>query len=214
MIAILRMFFQSFITNIDDYINKYISIYEEQLNNNYVNNSINSINNEIKKLETKKEKLLDLYTDDIIAKEDFKSRNDKLQIQIDGLTLELDELLNKEDSLRNMASEFNKIKKYFSQGNISKNDMNDTLVLELSKTLINQVIIEPVSKNNAKVIIIPMFGDEANIGVSKQNNDMTIGAITKKMIPIVTYKESRYIIPHTKNNEYINIKYDIFMSIR
>ena len=113
-----------------------------------------------------------------------------------------------------MVSEFNKIKKYFSQGSISKNDMNDTLVLELSKTLINKVIINPASKNNAKVIIVPMFGSEINVDVSKQNNGMTIGAITKKMIPIVTYTESRYMIPHTKNNEYINIKYDIFMSIR
>lgn len=214
MIAILRMFFQSFITNIDDYINKYISIYEEQLSGNYVNNSINSINNEIKNLEAKKEKLLDLYTDDLISKAEFKSRNDKLQIQIDSLILELAELSAKEDTLQNTVAEFNKIKKYFSQGSISKNDMNDTLVLELSKTLINKVIIEPVSKNNAKVIIIPMFGDETNVDIFKHNNGMTIGAITKKMIPIVTYTESRYMIPHTKNNEYINIKYDIFMSIR
>lgn len=180
MIEILRSFFNVFITDINKYIDKYISLYKEQSSGNS-DDTIKNLTKEIEKLENKKDKLLDLYSDDIITKDDFKVKNDKLQSQINVLKNDLESTLNSDKMLTDNINQLNNIKKYFNQNDVP-NPMSETLIYELSKNLINKIIVNPISKESAEIVFVPKFGDELNATVNRQNSDMSIGNITKKMI--------------------------------
>lgn len=209
MIEILRAFFKTFITNLDDYIIKYIELYQESSSKDETETIINNINIEIGKLKNKKEKLLDLYADEMISKSDFKNRNDKLQLQINSLKSELNMYQDKKSSLKNTILELNDIKRYFCNENIDETNMSDTLVLELSKTLIDKIMIEPVEKNKANIIIVPVFGNKAKADIIRDGNRVTIGNITKKMLPIGVLSFKRYIAPYLKGEPKVEFTYQV-----
>ena len=211
MIEILRSFFNVFITNINKYIDKYISLYKEQSSGNS-DDTIKNLTKEIEKLENKKDKLLDLYSDDIITKDDFKVKNDKLQSQINVLKNDLESTLNSDKMLTDNINQLNNIKKYFNQNDVP-NPMSETLIYELSKNLINKIIVNPISKESAEIVFVPKFGDELNATVNRQNSDMSIGNITKKILPILTLRLKRFSVPHFSKKEYKDIEYHLKLQI-
>ena len=209
MIEILKAFFDMFLNNFDEYIDKYIALYEENLNKSEIDCMVENINKEIKRLEAKKENLLDLCTDGIISKNDFKEKNNKIQLEINTLKSEMDSLINKNSSIQNTISELNRIRQYFFNENINKNNMTDTLVYELSKALIDKIIVDPKGDRMAEITIIPMFGNNVNIGINKQKIVMTIGQITKKMLPIGIMTFKRYVVPYLKGNWGVEFTYSV-----
>ena len=209
MIEILKAFFDMFLNNFDEYIDKYIALYEENLNKGEIDCMVENINKEIKRLEAKKENLLDLCTDGIISKNDFKEKNNKIQLEINTLKSEMDSLINKNSSIQNTISELNRIRQYFFNENINKYNMTDTLVYELSKTLINKIVVDPKGDRMAEITIIPMFGNNVNIGINKQKIVMTIGQITKKMLPIGIMTFKRYVVPYLKGNWGVEFTYSV-----
>ena len=211
MIEILRSFFNVFITDINKYIDKYILLYKEQLSGNS-DDTIKNLTKEIEKLENKKDKLLDLYSDDIITKDDFKVKNDKLQSQINVLQNDLESALNSDKMLTDNINQLNNIKKYFNQNDVP-NPMSETLIYELSKNLINKIIVNPISKESAEIVFVPKFGDELNATVNRQNSDMSIGNITKKILPILILRLKRFSVPHFSNKEYKDIEYHLKLQI-
>ena len=211
MIEILRSFFNVFITDINKYIDKYILLYKEQLSGNS-DDTIKNLTKEIEKLENKKDKLLDLYSDDIITKDDFKVKNDKLQSQINVLQNDLESALNSDKMLTDNINQLNNIKKYFNQNDVL-NPMSETLIFELSKNLINKIIVNPISKESAEIVFVPKFGDELNATVNRQNSDMSIGNITKKILPILILRLKRFSVPHFSNKEYKDIEYHLKLQI-
>ena len=211
MIEILRSFFNVFITDINKYIDKYILLYKEQSSGNS-DDTIKNLTKEIEKLENKKDKLLDLYSDDIITKDDFKVKNDKLQSQINVLQNDLESALNSDKMLTDNINQLNNIKKYFNQNDVP-NPMSETLIYELSKNLINKIIVNPISKESAEIVFVPKFGDELNATVNRQNSDVSIGNITKKILPILTLRLKRFSVPHFSNKEYKDIEYHLKLQI-
>ena len=211
MIEILRSFFNVFITDINKYIDKYISLYKEQSSGNS-DDTIKNLTKEIEKLENKKDKLLDLYSDDIITKDDFKVKNDKLQSQINVLQNDLESALNSDKMLTDNINQLNNIKKYFNQNDVP-NPMSETLIYELSKNLINKIIVNPISKESAEIVFVPKFGDELNATVNRQNSDMSIGNITKKILPILILRLKRFSVPHFSKKEYKDIEYHLKLQI-
>ena len=209
MIEILKAFFDMFLNNFDEYIDKYIALYEENLNKSEIDCMVENINKEIKRLEAKKENLLDLCTDGIISKNDFKEKNNKIQLEINTLKSEMDSLINKNSSIQNTISELNRIRQYFFDENINKNNMTDTLVYELSKVLIDKIIVDPKGDRMAEITIIPMFGNNVNIGINKQKIVMTIGQITKKMLPIGIMTFKRYVVPYLKGDWGVEFTYSV-----
>lgn len=209
MIEILKAFFDIFLNNFDEYVDKYIALYEENLNKSEIDCMVENINKEIKRLEIKKENLLDLCTDGIISKNDFKEKNNKIQLEINTLKSEINSLTNRNSSIKNTISELNKIRQYFFDENINKSNMTDTLVYELSKTLIDKIIVVPKEDRVAEINIIPMFGNNVNIGINKQKNVMTIGNITKKMLPIGIMIFKRHIVPYLKGDWGVEFTYQV-----
>lgn len=179
MLNILRTFFSTFISNMDDYINKYLELYNK-VYDDMPSRDTSAIDRDIKKIEIKQEKLLDLYSDDLIPKSEYKNRHDKLQQQLDSLVEEKTSKAKAKENLDIKIQRLNKMKKYFQ--NDTLNEMPDSLVYELSKTLINQIVIKNTGVNQAEVYIMPELGGSANINILKDKTQLTIGDITKKMI--------------------------------
>ena len=179
MLNILRTFFSTFISNMDDYINKYLELYNKAYDD-MPSRDVSAIDRDIKKIEIKQEKLLDLYSDDLITKSEYKNRHDKLQQQLDSLVEEKTSKAKAKENLDIKIQRLNKMKKYFQ--NDTLNEMPDSLVYELSKTLINQIVIKNTGVNQAEVYIMPELGGSANINILKDKTRLTIGDITKKMI--------------------------------
>ena len=209
MIEILRAFFNVFIPNVDKYIDKYISLYKQQMETDNTTASIKKIQNEIANLENKKDKLLDLYSDNLITKEDFGIKNDKYQKQIDSLKSNLDDICNSENKIQDEVKSLNGIKQYFKSTSLSTNSYSETLIFELSKNLISQIIVNPISDKSADIIFVPKFGDNLKMAVNKENTDVSIGNITKKMTPIVTLKLKRFLMPHLHQREYCDIQFNL-----
>lgn len=179
MLNILRTFFLTFISNMDDYINKYLELYNK-VYDDMPSRDASAIDRDIKKIEIKQEKLLDLYSDDLITKSEYKNRHDKLQQQLDSLVEEKTSKAKAKENLDIKIQRLNKMKKYFQ--NDTLNEMPDSLVYELSKTLINQIVIKNTGINQAEVYIMPELGGSAIINILKDKTQLTIGDITKKMI--------------------------------
>ena len=176
--------------------------------------SIKKIENEIVNLENKKDKLLDLYSDNLITKEDFGIKNDKFQKQIDSLKSNLDDICNSENKIQDEVKSLNGIKQYFKNTSLSTNSYSETLIFELSKNLISQIIVNPISDKSADIVFVPKFGDNLKMTVNKENFNVTIGNITKKMIPIVTLKLKRFYVPHMHQREYKDIEYHLKLKLQ
>lgn len=179
MIEILRSFFDSFIVNLDKYIDKYIDLYNSSLNIDNASVMVEKINKEILRIERKKDNLLDLYTDSMISKIDFKSKNDKLQSEINSLKTELNRITDKRNGYKEIATELKKIQNYFYNSDVQKGNLSDTLVLELSKTLIDKILVLPVGEREATITIKPILGN--NLSFDFVKNGLTNGNIIKKI---------------------------------
>jgi DNA repair exonuclease SbcCD ATPase subunit len=148
------------------------------------NKEISRVDAELKKLKNKKDKLLDLYSDDLITKEEFKEKNIQLSSDITNLEDELKTLTNQNKDLDSNVKQLKKIKDYFSIED--SQNISDELVYELSTTIIDKIYVETIKnekyEKEANIMICPMFGERENISIYKDRNVWTIGNISKKMI--------------------------------
>ena len=194
MLKIIKNFLVSFIGDMDKYIGKYVTVYKSQFANNKIQETLKSIETEIKKYQNKKDKLLDLYTDEIISKEDFKIKNEKIQAHLDELNREKESLCGGKHSIEKYISQLKDIKEYFNNSNVTVDNMSDTFAYELSKTIIKRIEIEPIDKITANIVFYTNFSDNFKMSIAKECrgkancSSMTNGNISLMMIPLVTMK--------------------------
>lgn len=213
LMEILKTFFNMFIDNFDEYIEKYIALYKGYYDKGEIANMTNDLNKRISRLETKKENLMELFTDGMITKNEFKKKSDQYQSEINLYKSELNSLTDRDDSIKRTVSELNTIKKYFFDENINETNMTDTFIYELSKTTIEQIRVIPKGDRQADIIIVPVFGNNVNISINKQKPRMTIGNITKKILPIGTLVFKRHIVPYLKGEYGFNFTYNIYVDM-
>lgn len=180
IMSILKSFFQSFLSNMDAYVERYTKLYQEQFSVSTSPDSIDQLKRDVLKLEQKKDKLLDLYSEDLITKKEFKEKNDTLNEQILHLNEEIAAISNRKNNLQSILNEMDQFKKYFDMNR--EKAMSDSFALELSKTVIEKIVIDPQSSNCANIIIIPRFGDQYSSDYSRTLPVRSNGHITKKMI--------------------------------
>ena len=214
---ILRYYFKTFIPNVDFYISKYIEIFQQAITDKSSKEDLCNIEEHIKKIKIKQEKMFELYADEIITKNEFKNQYGNLQSQLNGLILEKDNLLKNKDLMNNKIQQLNSIKKYLKK-TIGQNEITDTLVLELSKNLIKQIVINPIpisqnGENKAQIIIVPEFGEENAFEIFKQSNRLTIGNISKRMLPIGDMIFTRVLIPFPVGTKLTKFHYDIYVKL-
>lgn len=167
--------------NIDGYIEQFISMYENEDRDKTADLVIDDLQKEIAALEAKKDKLLDLYTEDAITKTEFKSRNNKLAGEITRLKTRMTDMRRDTVSRNDMVKNVRGIKQAFARGLKTNNGILDrTTVNDLSDLLIDEIVVSPAEGSAMRLEI------RLKLGVTEQieydNVRPRSGIIMKKMI--------------------------------
>ncbi len=167
--------------NIDGYIEQFISLYKHEDRDKTADLVIDDLQREIAALEAKKDKLLDLYTEDAITKTEFKSRNNKLAGEITRLKTRMTDMRRDTVSRNDMVKNVRGIKQAFARGLKTNNGILDrTTVNDLSDLLIDEIVVTPAEGSAMRLEI------RLKLGVMEQieydNARPRSGIIMKKMI--------------------------------
>ncbi|MGE5474524.1 MAG: recombinase family protein [Ignavibacteriales bacterium] len=148
--VVLRQAFTSVLNEVlknkDEIINnleKAIFKVIEETNNN---NQIKDIAAQIDKIKVKKEKLIDLYSDETISKSEFKDRNDEYNVRLE----KLDENLRQIKALKEKYAEKRELSKRI-KNTISKLAKAEDYSEEVCKELLNKIVV--YNRNHFKIIL-------------------------------------------------------------
>jgi site-specific DNA recombinase len=178
--------------NKDENVKKVISILEGILSNNQYQVSIDKLKNEQKKLEKKKEKLIELYADDLISKEDFKNRNDDYSSQLTKAKEEIEQAEIKNKEIVDKRERLLKFQEFFNEKLESKDNLNDKII----NSFLKEVIVYPdyririilngnfefvATKENNEYIISP---NVSIVGQYWSHSEMTFARL-RRIKPVV-----------------------------
>ena len=179
---ILGEMFINLSENIDDYIENFIQLYEESDKDTVSAKEIDKLQKEIAALEAKKDKLLDLYTDDAITKTEFKKRNDALGTEITKLRTQMTEVQHDTRSKSDIIRDIRNIKNAFSTDLTAKNgELDRQTINDLSDMLIDKIVIYPIEAKKMKLDIFLKLGTTES-AVYAPPLIQRSGTIVKKMI--------------------------------
>ena len=127
-----------------------LKIYENALQEDVCGNSEKSIAEkqlEIEKLRQNKDQLLDLLMESLITKQEFKQRNDMLNISIENIETQIYAIKKEMDAHANRKAGFGNLKKLleaeFDKGCVVSDELNDVLL--------NKVIVSKISGSKSHV---------------------------------------------------------------
>lgn len=170
--------------NQDEDIDTIIRIYKESISDNNIGNRIDACQKSIIRLEDKKHKLLDLYTDDMISKLEFKERNEIINDEIVKLKEEIEVLQEEKNDNKNVISTIQNIRNILDVDIKQLRDgekINTRLIENICKDLIEAIEVYPVDDNNMRLNIRLKIGLSENYQYTKTNS-RSLGHIFKKMI--------------------------------
>ena len=184
--SILSNCFQQISSVFSDNVDEFLKPFLDGSLNAKNKKRIYELENLISKEQDKKAKLLDLYTDEIISKAEFRERNAlstsrvvQYQIEINSLTASMeDDIIKKKiSSIRSLVSSVCHCKEPLS------NEQVDTLVVDL----IDKILITPIYEDKMRIEILLKTGDAGFTDYSKRGHDKEfsfcrLGIIGKKMI--------------------------------
>ena len=167
--------------NIDTYIEQFIALYENEDADKTVNRATDDLLKEIESIEAKKDKLLDLYTEDAITKSDFKSRNDRLNTELTRLRTRLSDMRKDTMSKNDMIKNVRNIRKAFDR-ELKTNDgkLDRQTVNDLSDMLIDTITVFPEEGSTMRIEVrlkLGMTEEREYAGAMPRS-----GIIMKKMI--------------------------------
>jgi site-specific DNA recombinase len=147
--------------NKDENVKKVLSILDGILSQNDYKTSMDKLNNEKKKIEKKKEKLLELYAEELISKVEFKSRNDDYSNQLEKINKDIEDTESNNKTTLNRRERLFNIKEFFNIKLESKDNLNDKII----NSFLKEVIVYPENK-----IRIVLNGNFQYVAV-KENNE-------------------------------------------
>lgn len=168
--------------NIDEYIGQFIKLYETSDTETVSAKEIYELQKKIAALEAKKDKLLDLYTDDAITKAEFRKRNDALGTEITKLRSQMTEVRRDTRSKSDIIRGIKDIRNAFtddltrSDGKLDRQTIND-----LSDMLIDKIVIYPIEAKKMKLDVFLKLGT-TETAVYAPSLRQSSGTIVKKMI--------------------------------
>lgn len=192
---ILNEVFKSLVLNIDDWVSEFIDIYKSIKDKRYGDSKAKSIESEIQKIESNRERLLELYMDAIITKTEFANKAAKLDDKISVLNAEMNELIrtNNNDYLINSAKQ---VKNYIKKicGSESRNMTIDE-INEISMVILDCIIVTPIDSKNMKLEIKLKTKDSISVELSAKNRgnrNCCSGHMFKKICPEQQFKYDRF----------------------
>lgn len=204
--GILENFFFSLSEDIDGYINEYIDIFNSVSHANDIEKEVQSLNKEIERLQKQKQKILDLYTEDLITKADFVSENNKILIRIEECNQKIKTANNERGSQNDIVRRLSEIRKYFKTSfHTQDRHFSKEAIDSMCAALIDKIYVESVNPKEENIIITLRIG--VGGGYTVTNNGQSFGHTIKKMIPIVS--------PFFKRLNYANnrVGYKVYLAI-
>ncbi len=172
--------FKDIAENLQDYIQTFLNIYKETNVEDNMRKQIDSLKIQLTKENSKREKLLELYMDGNISKDEFVKRNSQCTILITDLENEISTLEEKNDSEADYVKSIKKIENYFLNMYDANSNMTKEQVDEMTKTIIDRIYVIPVSKHSMKLEVRLKTGSVENL--SYEHDSRRSGLIFKKMI--------------------------------
>ena len=155
-------------------VENYISLKGEALKSMDFETDKNNLINQINKLNKKQDSLLELYSDGLISKEDFKFRNDDISTQLSKLKSELETIKEKEKKVTSdkVLDELKEIKNLISGWANNNSIDNMTINRKIIDTLIDRIIITPVNPDKYELEVgVVLKGDMSlKYRLTKENN--------------------------------------------
>lgn len=157
--------------NIDTYIDEFVEFFHSSIKNNKSATKISEIERELEAAEKKKERLLDLYTDDTISKNEFKQRNDALQSTITELKRKLTSLQKNNSEqievgknllkIKNLINDFSQHSKAFEA--TGKDEPNPSIQKEyiddICSVLVDCITVFPIDKTTMRLEVKLKLGE-------------------------------------------------------
>ncbi|KUO75703.1 MAG: hypothetical protein APF81_17660 [Desulfosporosinus sp. BRH_c37] len=139
MDGIIKQSIFEFWQNKDQNIKNVIEALEEVLLDNQYLDSIDKLNQNEIRLGKKKDKLIELYSDDLISKDEFKKRNVEYNLLLEKVQEEIQEL---EDKNKNLVSKKERLLKSQSILQTKLND-KDEITDDIIEDFLKEVIVYP-----------------------------------------------------------------------
>ncbi len=180
----LSAHFQSIAGNIEEYVRDFLRIYRESDREANAQKQINELRTQLTKEKAKREKLLDLYTDNLISKEEFRERNGNMNVLISQLEEDIHTLEAKALESADYAAELARIEEYFRTLYRPGHLMAKEEVDEMAKAIIDRIDVVPVNRTEMKLEVKLKTSALADISYirSGERYARRSGHITKKMI--------------------------------
>ncbi len=179
--TILSDVFINLAENIDSYIEQFVNLYDNEDKNKTDDREAEEMQKQIAALETKKEKLLDLYTDDAITKTEFRNRNDALNTDITRLKMQLNELRRESRGKSELLRDMKDIRNAFNNDLVVRNGVLDRqTVNDISDLLIDKIVVYPEKARTMRLEVC------LKLGITEERHCHSLtprsGIIVKKMI--------------------------------
>lgn len=185
---ILGKFVAELAGDIDQYIEALMNSYYDNIKDDKTGTRIKELEREISSIEKKKEKLLDLYTDDVITKTEFKQRNSTLQESIERLQKESSQVEKKAQLTNDVVGNVKRIrdvmKEIASQTSDSHNDdifSDRNYINDICDLLVDRIIVYAIDKKTMKLEIRLKFGKTYETQYTKRIQSS--GIMFLKMMP-------------------------------
>lgn len=147
---------------------------------------IYELENLLLKEQNKKAKLLDLYTDGIITKSDFREQNELVNSRIVKYQ---SEIVTLKDSMEDTAikKRISAIRTHISQISSQEGDLSAEQIDALVVDLVDKILVTPVNEDKMQIEILLKDGncgqaDYSKCGNNKEFSFCRLGNISKKMI--------------------------------
>lgn len=176
--------FQQIAGNIEEYVADFLHIYRESDRDAGMQKQISELTARLTKEKAKREKLLDLYTEDAITKEEFRERNGSANVLISQLEEDIHALEAKAQESVDYAGEMAKIEAYFRTMYSPEHLMTHDEVDEMVKAIIDRIDIVQVNNTTMKleVKLKTRLCSEISYIRNGERYGRRSGHISKKMI--------------------------------
>ena len=161
--------FQSIAGNIDEYVTDFMRIYRESEREVNIQRQINEMTAHLTKEKAKRDKLLDLYTDNYISREEFCERNDGINVLISQLEEDIHTLEKKAEETVDYAKEIANIENYFRTMYSPDHQMSKDEVDEMTKAIIDRIDVVPINEKSMKLEVKLKTGLSAEIAYIHAN---------------------------------------------
>ena len=180
----LSGFFVEIADDLDDYIETFLTIYKQADRPEELRRELNALQVQLDRENQKREKLLELYMDATITKDEFAKRNTKCSEVIDEIEKEMEfkkaKTLDDEQYAKSVRRVGDYLRAMYERtGAMTKSDVD-----EMTKNIIDRIEVVPINDTEMKLQIRLMTGASDSMTYTKKGGKSTrrSGNISKKMI--------------------------------